>query len=46
MIQFKINNKLKGIEVKNRTYYFFDEIKSRYLKSQTKIFLFNTLDKC
>ena len=48
----KISNKSKDIDIKNRTYYFFNDIKIenkmqiilKQMKSDTKIFLFTILD--
>ena len=44
-----MSNKLKEIDMKNRTYCFFNDlikVKSRQMKSHTKAFLFTTLDTC
>ena len=50
-----MSNKLKDIDIENHAYYFFDDIinikiliqiKSRLMKSYTKIFLFTILDVC
>ena len=48
-----MSNKVKDIDIKNRTYYFFndiintenfDQITLKQIKSHTKIFLFTILD--
>ena len=48
-----MSNKIKDIDIKNHTYYFFEGIinikyfdsnKLKWLKNHTKIFLFITLD--
>ena len=48
-----MSNKIKDIDIKNHTYYFIDDIinkifltqiELKQMKSQTKIFLFTTLD--
>ena len=45
--KLKMSDKLKEIDMKNRTYCFFNDlikVKSRQMKSHTKTFLFTTLD--
>ena len=48
-----MSNKIKDVDIKNHTYYFIDDIINKIflnqielkkMKSQTKIFLFTTLD--
>ena len=48
-----MNNKVKNIDIKNGTYYFFDDIINaknfdanniKKMKSHTKIFIFTTFD--
>ena len=43
-----MGNKVKYIDIKRRTYYFFDDINfdPNNMKTYEKLFLFTTLDMC